>query len=730
MPLTINTNMASIQSERALAMNRGNMETAMQRLSSGKRINSALDDASGLAVANRMRNQVEGLNMAIRNANDGISLSQTAEGAMEELQNVLLRMRELAVQASNGTYTDEDRSYIAAEFDELMKEMRRVSNQAAWDGDVQLIAEGAKPQQVQVGVNAAEYIQIPLQSLTIEDLKLSAKKDVVAEDGTAIDTFKFHDLTSSTEPKVAFVPSSWTRGVDSPKALKDITFTDIPLPNFELKLWNGARDSSGSPEGLSSSVNLLKVAGAASVLDLITRLKAHPNFDATTCDIQFSAGELKVVWKIAGQPNPSSSLIITNPPGSTTPVTIGAGAHSVTYGSNTVSGVANDLTNYPKHFEQDLNLSALTFYRDTIPKSAGNFFSIQIGDRVLTADNAVDVADLAGKLMADSDYNFVRDKVGLGQSKIDLFDIYDVAANKNWDGSALTQTLAAAAMGSIYTDTGGQNGTTANALYVKKGRTGSTNSTAENAKDKVAGNVSGRSIDQAESDAATGEIFAKNYSVGGSAKVYKIKGTGATTGFAGNVSGELVTQTRTKAAIGEIYYNSTTTTYAIKTDGADYAADIAHGSGPGGAITLAPSLVDLDTVALLAESKARKQKLVINFGENATDRACMYQSHHNVAITDAQSAISALDYVDAAAKVVNEARARMGATMSRIEFTINNLMNLVENTEEAKSRVLDTDYARESAELAKAQILAQAGTAMLAQANQSQQYVLNLLRQG
>ena len=75
-------------------------------------------------------------------------------------------------------------------------------------------------------------------------------------------------------------------------------------------------------------------------------------------------------------------------------------------------------------------------------------------------------------------------------------------------------------------------------------------------------------------------------------------------------------------------------------------------------------------------------------------------------------------------------RARMGATMSRIEFTINNLMNVVENTEEAKSRVLDTDYAKESAELAKAQILAQAGTAMLAQANQSQQYVLNLLRQG
>jgi len=723
MPLTINTNMASIQSERALAMNRGNMETAMQRLSSGKRINSALDDASGLAVANRMRNQIEGLNMAIRNANDGISLSQTAEGAMEELQSILLRMRELAVQASNGTYTAEDRSYIAAEFDELMKEMRRVSNQAAWDGDVKLIAEGAKPQQVQVGINAADYIQIPLQSLTVDDLKLSAKNDVNSAAGTKIDTFKFQNLTSSTEPKVAFVPSSWTRGVDQPSALTDVTFTDIPLPNFELRLWNGSRNSSGSPDGLSSSVNVLNVSGAASVQDLIKRLKAHPNYDSTTCDIQFAAGELKVVWKIAGQPNPSTSLIITNPPAQDGAVTINAGDNSVDYGTILVSGKANDLTNYPKHYQQDFNLSGLTFHRDTIPKSAGNFFAIQIGDRVLTADNAVDVSDLAAKLKADSDYNFIRDQVGLGTSKLELFEVHDVAANKNYDGSALTQTRAAAAAGSIYTDTVPSVGEVASKLYAVKGSGAAST-------DKIAGNVSGNAVTQAIGDAAAGEIYAVSYG-SGSAKVYKIKDSAATAGFAGNVSGESVTQTRDQAAVGEIYYNSATSTYAIKTSaGTNYATDIAHASGPGGAITLATAQVDAKSVALLAEAKARKQKLMVNFGENALVRACTYQSRHNVTITDPQSAISALDYVDAAAKVVNESRARMGATMSRIEYTINNLMNLVENTEEAKSRVLDTDYAKESAELAKAQILAQAGTAMLAQANQSQQYVLNLLRQG
>ena len=649
MPLTINTNIASIQSERALAMNRGNMETAMQRLSSGKRINSALDDASGLAVANRMRNQIEGLNMAIRNANDGISLAQTAEGSMEELQNILLRMRELAVQASNGTYTDEDRSYIAAEFDELMKEMRRVSNQAAWDGDVKLIAEGAKPQQVQVGINAADYIQVPLRSLTVEDLNLSDKVNVDSYEGAAIETFKFHNLTTTSEPAVAYVPASWD-GTD-PDELTDIKFIDNPKPNFELRLWNGARDSSGNPEGVSSAVNVLSVTGAGSVQDLIKQLKAHPNYDSTTVDLKFSGGELKVVWKIAGQPDPSSSLIVTNPVDEGDAISIAAGDNSVDYGETLVSGKLGDLTNYPDHYQQSFDLSGLAFHRDTIPKSAGNFFSIQIGNRVLTADNAIDVADLAAKLKNDSDYNFIRSQVGLGDSKLELFEVIDKPALANESGRLFSQGVTPASVGEIFTS--GQT-------YLVKGTAGD---------HKYAGNISGRAITQDRTLATAGEIFL----VGSQ---YKLKGAG----------------------------DSTTDTNIVS-----------------------PTSTNTD---LLASLTPRIQKLKINFGEDSTDRASMYQSHHNVAITDIESAITALDFVDAAAKVVNESRARMGATMSRIEYTINNLMNLVENTEEAKSRVLDTDYAKESAELAKAQILAQAGTAMLAQANQSQQYVLNLLRQG
>ena len=657
MALTINTNIASIQSERALATNRGNMETAMQRLSSGKRINSALDDASGLAVANRMRNQIEGLNMAIRNANDGISLAQTAEGSMEELQNVLLRMRELAIQASNGTYTDEDRSYIAAEFDELMKEMRRVSNQASWDGDVKLIAEGAKPQQVQVGIDAADYIQVPLQSLTVEDLNLSDKSSVTSSAGAAIETFKFHNLTTVSEPAVNFVPAGWD-GTD-PAELTDVRFIDNPRPNFEFRLWNGARDSDGNPEGLSSSANVLSVTGAASVKDLISQLKAHPNYDSTVADIKFANGEMQVIWKIAGQPDPDSSLTVTNPVDQANPIAIAAGDNSVDYGADLVDGVAGDLTNYPDHYKQEFDLSNLVFHRDTVPKSAGNFFAIQIGSRVLTADNATSAADLAAKLKKDSDYAFVRDQVGLGSSRLELFEVIDVPAGyANVSGNPITQVAANAATDDLYTSADGKT-------YL---------------------------VNKAAPTADT---------------------------YAGNVSGKSMSQARTAAAVGEIFSTDSGTTFKVRGSGAE-ATDTAITAPVAG-----------DTALLTAaQSSARVQKLKINFGEDSTERGFMYQSTHNVTISDPESAVSALDFVDAAAKVVNESRARMGATMSRIEFTINNLMNVVENTEEAKSRVLDTDYAKESAELAKAQILAQAGTAMLAQANQSQQYVLNLLRQG
>ncbi|NVK30067.1 MAG: hypothetical protein HWE20_03610 [Gammaproteobacteria bacterium] len=134
MAMVINTNVASLNAQRNLTLSQNDMSTAMERLSSGKRINTAGDDAAGLAISNRLTSQVRGLNQAIRNANDGISLIQTAEGALDETTNILQRMRELAIQSANGIYSDANRSTLQAEVEQLILEMDRISATTTFNG--------------------------------------------------------------------------------------------------------------------------------------------------------------------------------------------------------------------------------------------------------------------------------------------------------------------------------------------------------------------------------------------------------------------------------------------------------------------------------------------------------------------------------------------------------------------------------------------------------------------
>ena len=134
MSATINTNVNSLNAQRNLSMSQGALATSMQRLSSGLRINSAKDDAAGLAIADRMNAQIKGINVAVRNANDGISLAQTAEGALSTVTDVLQRMRELAVQAQNGSNGTSDRANLDTEYQQLSAEITRVATQTKFNG--------------------------------------------------------------------------------------------------------------------------------------------------------------------------------------------------------------------------------------------------------------------------------------------------------------------------------------------------------------------------------------------------------------------------------------------------------------------------------------------------------------------------------------------------------------------------------------------------------------------
>ena len=142
MAQTINTNVMSLTAQRNLNQSQSTLATSMQRLSSGLRVNSAKDDAAGLAIAERMNTQVRGMNVAIRNANDGISLAQTAEGGLQEVNNMLQRMRELAVQSANGTNSDDDRGNLDAEFQALNDEIARIAETTMFNGKAVLDTSG------------------------------------------------------------------------------------------------------------------------------------------------------------------------------------------------------------------------------------------------------------------------------------------------------------------------------------------------------------------------------------------------------------------------------------------------------------------------------------------------------------------------------------------------------------------------------------------------------------
>ncbi len=165
MAVVINTNVASLNAQRNLNKSQLGLNKSMQRLSSGLRINSAKDDAAGLAISDRMTSQVRGLNQAVRNANDGISMAQTAEGALGETTNLLQRMRELAVQSANDTNTTADRSSLQAEFTQLQSEIDRIANNTQFNNRGLINGSTNAGAIFHVGANAGQTITLSIGSM-------------------------------------------------------------------------------------------------------------------------------------------------------------------------------------------------------------------------------------------------------------------------------------------------------------------------------------------------------------------------------------------------------------------------------------------------------------------------------------------------------------------------------------------------------------------------------------
>ena len=170
MALTVNTNIASLNTQRNLGSTSNALATSLERLSTGSRINSAKDDAAGLQIANRLTSQINGLGVAVRNANDGISLAQTAEGALQQSTNILQRMRDLSLQSANGSNSESEREALNSEVGQLKKELDRISNTTTFGGR-QLLDGNFGTSSFQVGSAANELISVGIDKMSADSLK-------------------------------------------------------------------------------------------------------------------------------------------------------------------------------------------------------------------------------------------------------------------------------------------------------------------------------------------------------------------------------------------------------------------------------------------------------------------------------------------------------------------------------------------------------------------------------
>ncbi|MDC1020136.1 flagellar biosynthesis protein FliC, partial [Alphaproteobacteria bacterium] len=217
----INTNTAALNAQFFMKKANSEMESAMSKLSSGKQVNSAADDAAGLAISSRMTSQLRGLSMAIKNAGDTVSLAQTAEGALEEVTNMLQRIRELAVQSANGTMNDSDRTSLDAEVQALKTEIDRVAETTSFNN--RALLDGSFSANFQIGHEAGQTVGLQIGSVKTETLGLgggSAAADSIVGGRMTLASFSAGDIKINGQDVGAFTAA--TDGTDVENVLKAI----------------------------------------------------------------------------------------------------------------------------------------------------------------------------------------------------------------------------------------------------------------------------------------------------------------------------------------------------------------------------------------------------------------------------------------------------------------------------------------------------------------------------
>ena len=575
MALTVNTNVSSLNAQRNLSTSQSSLSTSLQRLSSGLRINSAKDDAAGLSISERFTAQIRGTEQASRNANDGISLAQTAEGALSEIGNNLQRMRELAVQASNATNSDSDRAAINNEVQALSTEIDRVAQNSAFNG-TKLLDGSFTAKNFQVGANnaASDSIQI-----------------------TAINSARTSALGGVSGANYASVTGTATTGA---LAAGGLTLNGIQV---------GA-STAGGEAGQS----------AASAYSIASAINAVSGQSGVTASAQATS--------VAGAAPAASGAIAAN--------------------TFSINGV---------------NVGAVA--------AGGN--AVGQGANVAASINAI------------------SSQTG-------------VIATANTTTGAVTLT---AADGRDIAITGTATNT---------GLTAATTTTVTGVAPTFAANIAANAfqINGTAIGAITAGANAVAQGANVAAAINLLTGTTGVTATANGTTGAL---TLTNASGGNIAITGTVT---------DTGLTAAANPGAGSGITR--GTVKLEAAKDIVASGGAIASAGLTAATTAATPGSAVSTVKDMNVLTATSALKALDTIDGALASINNSRAALGAYQNRFASVVANQQTTVENLSASRGRIQDADFAKETANLSRAQVLQQAGTAMLSQANQSSQGVLSLLR--
>jgi flagellin len=696
MSMVINTNVASIGAQRHISMAVREQSEAMERLASGKRINGARDDAAGLGISNSMTSQIRGLDQGVRNANDGISLIQTAEGALGQTTSILQRMRELSIQSANGTYNDsENRASLNAEMEQLLDEIDRISETTQFNG-INILDGSMDEIALQIGADASQTVEFGIDDMGAKSLGMGSNSfDLVGDESkTTWDVFfsSFkgvsigHDSVLINGQSIIEAGGSAINSASSKDTIIDAINGNVSGVSAsligELRLGLHGNGILTGTETLSIILTMpddsqvtYEVRDTQNFEEIATKLNETSNgalsasisngeLVVTADDVSMistSNGPLSLI-PLAQDRDKSAGSMLALTSDNNDPITIERGTN----------GTYEDLT--ALGFRESSEAGTIEGYGITAPSTAWGYGDVTINGVV------IDENTTAGSLISKVDaINAVSDQTGVTAetfvtAEIDMSAVaFYSATSFIINGFTATSSHALSANSTLKDIVLDVNNMT-NLTGIKATLSGETI--------QLEGNTSSLIILGSTAGSTGLEDASLRYTKGG-----------------------LVVTATSQLSADAIQSSNIETIYG----GFKLISENNN-----------PITIDLSTAASISEHGLKKS--------NTAPEGTYGSSINNISIDTAAKAQKAIDSIDNAIKDVNNQRGQLGAINNRLEYTIDNLQNVSQQTAAARSRIVDADFAGESAALSRSQVIQQAGTAMLAQANSAPQQVLQLLR--